>query len=192
MIKENIKQFFPLQFAIIQSYSQDIYVADYTNQTNNQRGVEIFSITSPNDIACFSVKNPKQENIHSIIFDNTSFVRSNGNARSQCECVIFPEKATQTSWILFCELKYSSKERNNEYNIERAIKQVLKTWCYYKQQGVITKTNTSYLVVSLPKQREPFPNFTLTQGCLKKQKKKRNIVLKLTNSVKIKDTDFLI
>ena len=52
--------------------------------------------------------------------------------------------------------------------------------------------NTAYLIASLPIQSEPFTNFSLTPNYLLNLKRKRNIVLRLKNSVEIKNSELLI
>ncbi len=174
----------------IQSFSDDIYVADYTEQTKTstiKRSVELFSPSHPTDIDYFEIKNTPKLDIEGIVFDNFSFVRSDGSPKSQCEAVFFPKLTVDNSWILFCELKYSTKPLNNSSNLRKAIKQLIKTRYYYIQDGIIDSTNLSYLIASLPQQSEPFTNFSISQTFLTKLKRKRSIILRMRNSVEIID-----
>lgn len=192
MIKSNVEQKF-LHHNIIQ-YTEDIYVADYTNQTKNlpqKRGVEIFDI-KPSDIDSFFINNPKAIEVGAVIFDNSSFTDSNGKAKSQCEACLFPCQSNNKSWILFIELKYSIEAKNNRKNFRKAICQLYKTRYYYLNEGIFDKKkNKCYLIVSLPEQGEPFPNFVLTPKRISDLKIKHNIILKATNSVKILDDKML-
>jgi hypothetical protein len=138
-----------------------------------KRSVEFFSPNPPSDISYFTINNPKKIEFNGIEFDNSSFVYPNGNTKSQCEAVFFPQNSTPDSWILFCELKYSNMPKNNERNLKKAIKQLIKTRYHYLQENVISKTNTQYLLASLPLQSEPFANFILTQSDLLKLKRKK-------------------
>ncbi|MFD2823946.1 hypothetical protein ACFS5M_09710 [Lacinutrix iliipiscaria] len=195
MIKQRIQIKYVHQFNLINNFSDNTHIADYTEQTKRdliKRSVEFFSPNPPIDINYFTINNPPLLDIDGIEFDNNSFVHSNGNPKSQCEAVIFPTVSTNTSWVLFCELKYSSLPRNNNRNLRKAIKQVLKTRYYYFQNGIITIENTAYLIASLPIQSEPFTNFSLTPNYLLNLKRKRNIVLRLKNSVEIKNSELLI
>ncbi len=195
MIAKRIKQNFIHQYDNIKIFSNNIYIADYTEKTKGTpitRDVEFFSPTPPTDIDYFSIINPKSVEISGIKFDNRSFVYSNGNSKSQCEAVFFPSKSKNNSWILFCELKYSNRPVNNENNLRKALKQLFKTRYYYVQTNIITDSNTCYLIASLPMQSEPFPNFSLTQSCLTDLKVKRNIILRLKNSVEILDIEKII
>lgn len=137
--------------------------------------------------------NNNKLSVNTIIFDNTSFTYCNGKAKSQCENVCFPKSSDKKSWILFTELKYSSKPLNNENNLKKAINQLFKTRYHYIQSGVFKKNeNISYLIASLPLQREPFPNFSLTQVYLSTLKTKHNIILRLKNSVEVIDSSIII
>lgn len=195
MIKQRIKNKYVHQYNLINNFNDNTHIADYTEQTKNllvKRSVEFFSPNPPIDINYFTIFNPTLLDINGIEFDNNSFVHSNGKSKSQCEAVVFPTVSTNTSWVLFCELKYSSLPRRNNRNLRKAIKQVLKTRYYYFQDGIITIDNTAYLIASLPLQSEPFTNFSLTPNYLLKLKRTRNIVLRLKNSVEIKNAELLI
>lgn len=170
--------------------TDSLYVADYTEQTKRRpirRGVELFEACPPGDIDFFTVRNPLCFEVDAIRFDNYSFVRPNGDSLSQCECVIYPRSSNDESWILFLELKYSTKTKNNRCNLEKAKCQLFKTQYYYKSKGIFGKSNTCYLLVSLPEQREPFPNSSLSQAYLLNMKKKHNVVMRFQNQVEIKD-----
>ncbi|MFV5686637.1 hypothetical protein ACM55I_14465 [Flavobacterium sp. GB2R13] len=190
MIKTNIQTKYIHQHRKISSFSDSFFVADYTEQTKLlpvKRSVEFFCPNHPLDIDYFSVKNDNKINVDGIDFDNSSFVCGNGNSRSQCEAVFYPSTSNSDSWVLFCELKYSALPRRNPKNLEYAIRQLYKTRYYYVQNNVIAETNKSYLIGSLPMQREPFSNFTIPPSFLSKLKNKRNIILRLKNSIEISD-----
>ncbi|REC63045.1 hypothetical protein DRF65_07400 [Chryseobacterium pennae] len=175
---------------------KNIYVADYTNQTNHlpiKRSVEIFSPTPPTDISYFTILNNSNLMISTIVFDNNSFTHTNGNSKSQCESSSFPNISNRKSWILFTELKYSSNPLNNQKNLEKAIKQLFRTRYHYIQSGVFNKKeNTSYLLASLPEQREPFANFSLSPTYVLNLKNKHNIILRQKNSIEVIDESIII
>jgi hypothetical protein len=189
MIGSQICIEFNHQYLKKQSFSDHIFVADYTEQTKLlpvKRSVEFFCPNHPIDITYFTIKNDPNITVDGIEFDNLSFVRS-GKTLTQCEAVFFPNISTNNSWILFCELKYSSKPYRNGNNLNKALKQLFRTRYYYVQQSIISITNTSYLIASLPLQSEPFPNFVITPTKLVNLKRKKNIVLRLQNKVEIID-----
>jgi hypothetical protein len=172
MIKANIAREYPHHTA--QFTAQTLYVADYTNQTKNSppvRGVEFFKGTPPTNIDLFELKNAVNLRIGYIGFDNNSFLRSDGSSESQCECVVFPETSNVSSWIFFAELKYSNYPAGNSNTLRKAIRQLDKTRTYYFNKNVFSKTNTCYLFASLPMQKEPFPNFIVSQAASQRLKR---------------------
>lgn len=190
MIKAKISQEYPSHIAKCKYSDQTLYIADYTQQTricSIKRGVEIFENIPPTDIHYFELENKVHLSNGYISFDNTSFTSSNGSALSQCECVIFPKISTANTWILFVELKYSYKPKNNNDNLKRAINQLYKTRIYYLHKGIFSKTNTCYLLASLPMQVEPFAQTIISQMDLIRLKRKHNVVLRLQNHAEIQN-----
>ena len=195
MIRKNIQNFFSHHLNNCLTTCNSIYVADYTQQTKNspaKRGVVLFNGVLPTNINYFTINNPRSLKIDGIPFDNKSFTRPNGKPLSQCECVIYPHSSNDESWILFLELKYSNKKKNNKHNLNKARKQLFKTQDYYRSQGVFNKNNTCYLLASLPMQRPPFAHISLTQPSLSAMKKRYNMVIRFQNSVEIIDDKVLI
>jgi hypothetical protein len=194
MIKYNIQIKYIHHYNSIINFVENIFVADYTEQTKTlaiKRGVEFFSLNPPADINYLSITNNPKLSIDGIKFNNQSFVYGNGNPKSQCEAVFFPSTSDKDSWILFCELKYSSIPLNNSNNLRKSIRQLYKTRYYYFQDNIILDTNNCYLVASLPMQSEPFTNFSITQAFLTKLKSSRNIVLRMKNYIEIIDENVI-
>ena len=192
MIRTNIQNHFSHHLGNSITTCNSIYVADYTQQTKSKNGVTLFDGTIPLDINYyFTVNNPKSIKIDSIRFDNQSFFKPNGDIASQCECVTYPNSSNDESWILFLELKYSSKKKNNKKNLNKARKQLFKTQYYYKSKGVFGNSNTCYLLASLPMQSTPFANFSLGPPYLLGMKKKHNVIIRFQNSVEIIDSKML-
>lgn len=194
MIKTNISTLFSHHNFI--EFADNIYIADYTEITKTEaikRSVEISSPNPPTDNHYFELENNDSLEVSNIIFDNYSFVYSNNNPKTQCETCSFPKNSTIDSWILFAELKYSSKPLNNEINLKKAIKQLFKTRFHYIQANVFNRNeNLSYLIASLPLQSEPFANFSLTPAYLLNLKEKHNIILRLTNKAEIIDDKMIL
>ncbi|PJF00384.1 hypothetical protein CUB97_03350 [Prevotella intermedia] len=190
MIRTNIQNHFPHQLTNGITTCSSIYVADYTEQTKLdkiKRAVELIKGSPPSDIDYFTVNNSCNLEIDGIPFNNTSFIRANGSPLSQCESTIYPHNSNNNPWILFLELKYSCKSENNENNLNKARRQLFKTQYYYRSQGVFDKNNTCYLLASLPMQRPPFANISLTQPYLSAMKRRHNVVIRFQNSVEIID-----
>ena len=190
MIRTNIQTLFSHHLKKSLTTCNSIYVADYTEQTKLaeiKRGIELIKDSPPIDLDYFIVNNPSKLEVDGIPFDNNSFTKLNGSIASQCECVIYPHSSSNESWILFLELKYSNKCKNNERNLNKARKQLFKTQYYYKSKSVFSKNNTCYLLASLPMQRPPFAHYSLTQSYLTEMKKKHNVIIRFQNSIEIRD-----
>jgi len=193
MIKTNITREYPAHIATCAYSDKSLYLADYTQKTKTlplakRRGVKIFQDIPPTDIDCFTLQNDVGLQNGFIIFDHTSFTKPDGNIASQCECVVFPETSTTDSWIFFAELKYSDNTyKNNNKKLAEAIRQLYKTRTYYFQKGIFSKTNTCYLLASLPVQAEPFAQTIVSQTDLKKLKRKHNVILRLQNHAEIEN-----
>lgn len=192
MIRANITREYPTHIARCDYTDNSLYLADYTQQTSNVRGVEIFESTPPTDIDSFELRNDAKLRIGYIKFDNTSFVYSNGSTRSQCECVIFPETSSTDSWVLFAELKYSHNSYRNNKHIKKAIKQLYLTRTYYFNSGVFTISNTCYLFISLPMQAEPFAQSVISPTDLQSLKRRHNVILRLQNHAAIQNDKIII
>ena len=190
MIRKKIQTSFSHHLNSCTTTSSSLYVADYTEETKNKpikRGTELFLASPPSDINYFTVNNSYNLKIDGIPFDNNSFIYTNGNTASQCECVIYPNNSNRDSWILFLELKYSCKKKNNKHNLNKARRQLFKTQYYYKSKGVFDKNNTCYLLASLPMQTPPFANSSFPPNYLSAMKKKHNVIIRFQNSVEIID-----
>lgn len=186
MIGTNIAREYPHHITRCKYSDKTLFMADYSEQTGQKQGVKIFEGVSPGDISCFELGNSVGLDSGYIHFDNKSFTYLDGNPRHQCECVVFPKSSDGSSWIFFVELKYGASKRNKE-NIGKALQQLYKTRTYYKMKGVFGKTNTCYLLVSLPLQSEPFAQSVVTPVRLMQLKRKHNIVLRLQNRAEIQN-----
>lgn len=197
MIKANITREYPAHIincgnpSYIEKcgYSNlSLFIADFTKQTGHVRGVEAFLEVPPGNINYFTFLNNVTLLNTYIAFDSTSFTRSDGiTPLKQCECVIFPETSSADSWIFFAELKYCTSPYWNNNHISKAILQLYKTRTYYLNAGIFTKTNTCYLLASIPTQAEPFVQSVISPMDLTRLKSKHNIILRLKNSVEIQD-----
>lgn len=167
----------------IREYTSDLYIADYTQQTQSRRGVVIES-TLPNDIYSFPIRNPNSVNICTVIFDGKSFVDGE-DSLSQCECMGFANaEATNHPWVLLLELKYCTR-KNAKSNIIGATKQVFKTLEHLKAANVISGKQRCYLIVSLPNpSNQPYDGWGLTQD-EKTELKAQNIYFKATEKLVI-------
>lgn len=166
-------------------YKADCYVADYTLQTKNQRGVEL-SETPFKDIAFFHLSNPAKIAYWGVNFEeHAAFFKDSvtHTTLSQCECMFVSHHANRKAWACLVEMKYCL-ENNIESNAQKAYKQLFDTLAYLKENGVLSdQTHRFYLNYSVPdySNREPFTSFRFTPEDLLEFKKQGIILLGYNN-----------
>ncbi|MDR0971235.1 MAG: hypothetical protein LBM25_02495 [Bacteroidales bacterium] len=183
----NIQAIFPNKQ--INNHNKDLYIADYSEQTKTtyrKKGVKL-SDNKPNDIESFHIKNDKNLSFSSIILDKKDLIDREGNPQKHCECALFPYLENPNNWILFVELKYSYS-KNIDNKIREAEEQLFSTYNYFKENEIINNKKLSYLIISFPKKQPPFTNFIESPSNIIKNKRKKNIILRYTNSIKIDNT----
>ena len=116
-----------------------IYIADYTNQTENIRGIEWSDIVQ-SDINSFIVDNFALLDITFCAFkENTIKLKVEEKELSHCEGILFPTNNSDKTWITFIELKYPQKRDNLGSNLKEAREQLLFTLDLFREQGIIEK-----------------------------------------------------
>lgn len=175
----------------VNAYASDFYVADYTQQNKNERGVEILT-SKPTDIDSLELINPSKISIATAVFDTFSFRDRQGMTKTQCEGICFPDSAQDTkTWMLFLELKYGLFT-NARKNMEQAKKQLFATMNYFKESGTIAQKQLCYLVASLPKQNNTsFENFVMTQEELIRLRREENVIFRGVNHLIIQDANHI-
>lgn len=186
MIKTKIRERFPHH--TIKTYSQNLYIADYSHQTKNTstKKAVIISTDDHSGIDAFTLHNPNAINIGSIIFDKKSFI-NDGKSQRQCECIHFPDVSDAKSWLLLLEMKYCNEEHARK-NVLEAKQQLFLTHQHYLDSGIICKDNLCYLIVSLPQQNNtPFENFICRPNELQKWRREQRIIFRGVNQAHIID-----
>lgn len=168
-------------FVKVEEHDGDVYVADYTKQTNSAVKVKIAG-TPFKDIAYFHLHNGNNLPLWAVNFeDNPNYIPEGvGN----CECMI-RVRNVEKGWWLLCELKYCL-EKNIENNADKAYQQLKETWQLLVDRKVIKKKkHRTYLNISIPdhSNRAPFISFTSTQDEQLKWLKKNKILLLGHNDV---------
>lgn len=157
-------------------YEADCFVADYTLQTKNQRGVEL-SETPFTDIAFFHLANPAAIAYWGVNFEeHAAFFKDpvTHKTLSQCECMFVSHHANRKAWVCLVEMKYCL-ENNIKSNAYKAYGQLQDTLTYLKANGVLNdEKHRFYLNYSVPdySNREPFTSFLFTPEDLLEYKRK--------------------
>lgn len=149
-------------FHSVKCFNGDAYVADYTNQTQNEAGV-CLSETAPEDIHYFHLVNRHNVEYWGVNFEeNAGFFEKGIN---QCECMFASKNAKKKGWGCLVELKYCLK-KNVAGNSESAFVQLKNTLAYLTRKEVVsTARHRVYLNISIPdhSHKEPFLSFISTQ-----------------------------
>lgn len=163
------------RFNNVRKFDSDVFVADYTNQTNSKEGVRIEGSPFSN-IAYFHLHNENSVPLWVVNFEEnvTFFPAKTGN----CECM-FRVRNVEKGWWLLCELKYCL-EMNIATQADSAYQQLVSTWKLLVERKVIGKRHEkTYLNISVPdhSERAPFVSFYATQDEQITWRKKNKVFL---------------
>ena len=149
-------------FSNVQAFASSVYVADYTNQTQSARGVEIQEVPFT-DISYFCLHNDVSIPLWAVNFEHNKGFFPAGVG--DCECM-FRVKGVEKGWLLLCELKYCM-EKNIASNADEAYGQLKATWQLLVDKKVFNKRLCkSFFNISVPdhSERTPFTSFVTTQN----------------------------
>lgn len=163
MSKKNLIEVFP----DADSYSSDVWVADYTEQARKKSvglskeqksslktGVHIQDFEF-DDIAAFHLTNNRNIEIVGVNFEKHKSFFPSGTR--DCECM-FRAKEVKKGWVLLCELKYClDKPKNRDDNASSAYKQLSNTWELLKEKVRFEKQGKVYFNLSFPEHKDAFP-----------------------------------
>lgn len=170
-------------------HSGDVFVADYTEQTQGEKGVIILE-QKPKDIMCFHLSNPHKMEHWGVNFEECpAFFKG----ISQCECMFVSRKAKKKGWVCLVEMKYC-KEKNIANNMNKACLQLRSTLAFLTEKDVLDSDKQRiYLNVSIPdySHREPFTGFIQTQDYILNMKKIYNVVFLGYNNLLILNEAFI-
>ncbi len=151
-------------FSEAKYYEGDCYVADYTEKSSSERGVEI-SEEPFEDISYFHLKKANNSHIRYIgvnFEEHTAFIRGIQN----CECMFVSCMEVSKPWLMMLEMKYC-EEDNIEGYVYKAYSQMYDTLAKVEREGVLASGDyRKYFVYSVPEHadRAPFGEFTRTQN----------------------------
>ena len=156
-------------FLKAKTYTGDVWVADYTLQTQNlpkeeRKGV-VISEAELADISCFRLHNDSNIEILGVNFEEHKNFFPEGYG--SCECLFKVKDVNRGGWLLLCELKYGKDELpNNITNADKAFGQLYDTWNLLKDRRVFAvRKCKSYLNISMPKHgnETPFDSYLSLQ-----------------------------
>ena len=156
-------------FSKVKTYTGDVWVADYTLQTQSlpkeERMGVVISDTELSDISCFHLHNDSHIEMLGVNFEEHKSIFPEGCG--DCECLFRAKDVNLGGWLLLCELKYGKDELpNNIANAGKAFDQLYDTWNLLKDKKVfVVKKCNSFLNISMPTHgnETPFDSYLCLQ-----------------------------
>lgn len=158
-------------------FDSDCFVADYTNISENRRGVEI-SDAPFQDIAFFHLKVARKGIVKYLAVNlekYPAFVKDIDN----CECVFSALAECRKPWLLFLETKYCLPDNIEGYTF-KAFNQMNETLGRLIDEKLVRKEDRNvYFTYSVPEHtdRLPFGAFSISQNDTLKELEKSGIHL---------------
>ena len=175
-------------FSVVKDHTSNLYIADYTLQSNGQKKVQI-SNTPFTNIPFFSINNPTNHFFQSVNFEKNKLKNCSGNLIKQCECLC--ASRDNNGWICLIELKYCTA-KNIRGNVSVAYQQLVSTYNFIKSKNVLAGRKLIYLIFSLPEHnRAPFENFIFTQAELQRIRRSEGYIIRGINSIEIENATHL-
>ena len=192
MMKNRILETYP-QAMIGESDAITLYVADFTERTNSERGIEIRETkpSVPNSdkaMDCFVMLNPQGVNILYNIFDDHQFKTVDGMDMQHCECCLFPKTDVGESWITFLEIKGCKRSNIARYK-DKAKEQIISSVDIFRNNGIVSSEQRIFGVVSFPRKGKLTFNQTIFEDYseYKRLYKKHKIHFYATNEVTVEN-----
>lgn len=156
----------------------DSYIADYSEATKDEKKV-VISLHPFTDIAYFHLHKRNKNNRIPYLAVNLEEYPAFRKDIENCECVFKSINPSDSSWLMFLELKYCKEDRIESYCF-KAFSQMNKILNKLVEQGVVDKSkNNVYFVYSVPDYPEkvPFGSWTISQNDVLKEFEKSGIHL---------------
>lgn len=173
-------------------FDGDCYVADYTHDSENERGVEI-SAQPFDDITSFHLKKKGPGNIlyQAVNLEKYPvFISGIDN----CECIFNALSECRRPWLMFLETKYVEKPENIDNYPVKAYTQMAETLGRLVEFGLVkAEERRIYFVYSSPpySDYQPFGEFALSQNDYLKELEQKGIVLLGYNEMLILTPQYL-
>lgn len=183
-------------FGDLAVWDGNCYVADYTHETPDARGV-VISPEPFDDIAYFSLIKVGRGNIpyHAVNLEcYPPFIKGINN----CECIFDCISDSKRPWLLFLETKYVETAENIDNHPEKACQQMLAVLNKLSDTGMVDPAERRvYFVYSCPPfpDKAPFSSFMETQDLILKSQEERGEGFKINlmahNELEILTTQYL-
>lgn len=157
-----------------------IFVADFSERTNNARRVEVSSETPLNpdgsnkSMECLRVINSGGLELSFNVFEDHQFKNLSNNDIEHCECCFFPDVVIDKCFVGFVEIKDCKPKKISEYK-DKALSQILSSARLFRDNGIVDKTHRLYGIISFPRRKtlfdeNLFSNYTDYKRMYKREK----------------------
>lgn len=173
-------------------FEGDCYVADYTHDSKNEKGV-VISETPFDDITYFQLRKVGRGKIvyQAINLENFSaFIKGIDN----CECIFNALSECRRPWLMFLETKYVEKPENIDNYPVKAYTQMAETLGKLEEIGLVKpEERRIYFVYSSPpySSYQPFGEFAISQNDYLKTLEEKGIILLGYNEMLILTPQYL-
>jgi len=129
---------------------KEFYVVDFTERTKSAKSVEV--LETP-DIDPLTINNPDKLSITTSIFKPQSLVRENNKEIKQCECIMYPTQNTESTWIIFVEIK-DCKPGNAAVYFNEVKKKFEVNVSFFREKGIIPKKKVAKCNCLVPTKKQ--------------------------------------
>lgn len=177
------------------TFSQNCYVADYSNDNNPGKADEgvVISLNPFTDIEYFHIKKLRDSDRVQILGINFEKHPSFIKGIKSCECCFTPLIPKENGWIMFLEMKYCKPEKAISYATE-VFRQMKASYDKMQTMELADKKKQQvYFVFSVPKSTVsiPFLSFLTSPGSTIKKEQMEGIHLLGANSILIATPQYL-
>lgn len=191
-MRNKIKDHYPSS-KIVSSSGKKLYIADFSNRTKNERGVELHEEkpmcpkNPESEMDCVEIVNDYKIEIDFHAFCDDQFKDRAGNDIEHCECCLYPTDNEDSSWIMMLEIKDCKPSKISEYR-NKAISQIVSVTKIFRSQKIITKHKV-HGIISMPKRKVAFDHtiFGMPSDYMNLQRK-YGIHFAATNHISIERT----
>lgn len=150
-MKQRLLAALPLHAASLQTLcATELYVVDWKDENNGGITFEDKDLGR----AAVVLHNPAELEVCCDKFEENALPIKKGQYNSQCECVLFPDKAKRNEWVLFVEMKYAkddfkAQDPRNQYP-QKMVSQIVKTVEYFRNKQILPDEKMVNAIVSFP------------------------------------------
>ena len=180
----------------IEHYSSEmVYVADFTERTGSERGIEISDacpkcpLVPEKDMDVITICNPSKLDVVFAIFDDNSFKKDDGiNDEGHTEGAFFVNTGNENDFFALYEIKDCKVKNMADFKINIKSK-VINSASVMRINGIVSQKKMIIAFASFPKRKVKFNNYFSTDIFeMKKILKEKRINFYCSNDIIIENS----